>query len=149
MVVIHDLTHQHRVVQQIREAGRIEENGQVGHGPLLFHGAHPLAEQRVLLFLLSLKGVNLGLLFRNQGIVLAEHRFSLGDLLVEQRDLLIQIFLLLESLALVVLNPRQLILEIVDLAGNLVNAVFHFVDVRLGHRTGGTRTRPRQKQRQG
>ena len=112
VVIVHDFGDGIHLVQQVRKAAGVEDNGPVGHIAPLFHAPHALAECLVILGFLFLGGSQLALLLSDHLAVLCNGLFGHGDLTAEDVDLLLQQELLVEGGVLGVGQLIQLFLDV-------------------------------------
>ena len=131
VVGLHDLTDKGGPVQQVGEVGRVKEDGPVGDRSRLLHGPHPLAEQLVLDFFLGLGILQLGLLIRNEGVVLGNDGLGALNLLDLGGNLPVQQAFLLQGLGLVSGDGFELPVQVLDLGGQVSLLLLVFPDLLL------------------
>lgn len=131
LVGLHDLTDKGGPVQQVGEVGRVKEDGPVGDRSRLLHGPHPLAEQLVLDLFLGLGILQLGLLIRNEGVVLGNDGLGALNLLDLGGNLPVQQAFLLQGLGLVPGDGFELPVQVLDLGGQVSLLLLVFPDLLL------------------
>ena len=131
--VVHDVSDEHGVIQHLGEAGRLEQDGQIGHAARLLHPAHLPVEFLVLRLLLLLQALDIGLLLGDLEVVLVQQGLAGVDLLLGEHHLALDELHLLLGLAEVVADLGQLGLDLLFLGLDVAEVVLEVLDILLGH----------------
>ena len=133
VVVIHHFRDGVDLVQQVRKAVGIEENGPIGHVAPLLHAADPLTEFIVVLGLFLFGSGQFLLLLIDLLTILLDGLLRKGDLLPQNIDLLLQQKLLVQRRILRIGQLVQLLLDIRLLFLQAGCLRLQIVNVLLGH----------------
>jgi hypothetical protein len=126
-----DLLHHAQPVQQVGKAVCLEQHRPIAYPAILFHGADPVFMQLVQCFQPGLGLFQLHLGISDQKAVSSDLIFRIGDLLVEQKDLLIDILFLLHHGCQFCAVGAVLLLQLLKLGIQILAFLLQLLQLRL------------------
>ena len=147
VAVVHDVAHQHGIIQQLGETFGLKQHGENGRLSRLLHPAHLLIEFLHLGGLFGLQLRDLPLLLLNLRVVPGQNLPARADLLLGQKYLFLDQLHLLLGAAQVPPDGGKLLLRFLFPGRHAAELVFDGLDIALGHRPGGQHRGEQQRRR--